>query len=185
VLRRLIKCGLTADIKKCEFSTSKTKYLGIIITPGGLEMDDDKVKALSEWEPPSTRRQLQRFLGFANFYRRFIQGFSTLFPPLVSLTRKDAPFAWTTDCQLAFEALKKAFITAPALRTYDWSLKTVVEVDASNWASGGCLSQVGTIPSRLLQRKALRTRVQLRHLRQGTPRHYQGVRRMASRVGRV
>jgi hypothetical protein len=143
VLRRLIKCGLTADIKKCEFSTSKTKYLGIIITPGGLEMDDDKVKALSEWEPPSTRRQLQRFLGFANFYRRFIQGFSTLSLPLVSLTRKDAPFAWTTDCQLAFEALKKAFITAPALRTYDWSLKTVVEVDASNWASGGCLSQVG------------------------------------------
>jgi hypothetical protein len=143
ILRRLIKCGLHADIKKCEFSTTKTRYLGIIITPGGIEMDSEKVKAITEWEPPGTRRQLQRFLGFANFYRRFIKNYSTLALPLVDLTKKDVPFKWSPTCQTAFNDLKRAFTTAPALHTYDWKLKSIVEVDASNWASGGCLSQMG------------------------------------------
>jgi hypothetical protein len=143
VLRRLIKCGLNADIKKCEFFTTKTKYLGIIITPGGIEMDPEKVKAITEWEPPGTRRQLQRFLGFANFYRRFIQNYSTLVLPLVNLTKKEQQFTWAPECQTAFARLKHAFTQAPELHTYNWKLRTVVEVDASNWATGGCLSQIG------------------------------------------
>jgi hypothetical protein len=143
VLKRLVKCGLNADIKKCEFFTTRTKYLGIIITPGGIEMDPEKVRAVTAWDAPKTRRQLQRFLGFANFYRRFIKAYSTLAAPLVHLTKKDTQFTWTTECQAAFDALKHAFVAAPALQTYDWRLKSVVEVDASNWATGGCLSQIG------------------------------------------
>src|ERR1700754_893197 len=78
VLKRLYEAGLQVDINKCEFHTKRTKYLGLIITPGGIEMDPEKVKAITAWESPTTKRQLQRFLGFANFYRRFIHDFSGL-----------------------------------------------------------------------------------------------------------
>ena len=62
--------------------------------------------------------------------------------PLHELTRKNAAWNWTTECQSAFESLKTAFTTAPALKIYDWEAPTVVEVDASNWSSGGTLSQI-------------------------------------------
>lgn len=88
VLQRLIKAGLQADISKCEFNTTRTKYLGLIITPGGIEIDPEKVRAVNEWLPPTTKRHLQRFLGFANFYRRFINGFSAVARPLYDLTAK-------------------------------------------------------------------------------------------------
>jgi hypothetical protein len=78
---------LQIDIGKCEFHTKRTKYLSLIITPGGIEMDPDKVTAITTWEAPQTSRQLQRFLRFANFYRRFICYFSGLAQPLYELTR--------------------------------------------------------------------------------------------------
>jgi transposase InsO family protein len=141
VLKRLGAAGLQVDIDKCEFHTTKTKYLGLIITPGGIEMDPAKVKAILDWEPPQTKRQLQRFLGFANFYRRFIRDFSALAQPFHNLTRKDVKFDWNESCQSAFQALKEAFTTAPTLHSFDWSKPAVVEVDASNWSAGGVLSQ--------------------------------------------
>lgn len=143
VLQRLSKAGLQIDLAKCEFGVTRTKYLGLIITPGGIEMDQEKVKAITTWESPTTRRQLQRFLGFANFYRRFIRDFSKLTRCLHDLTKKDNPWKWSDECQLAFETLKSVFSAAPALRVYDWNRATVVEVDASNWSTGGTLLQYG------------------------------------------
>lgn len=143
VMKRLEKAGLQIDLHKCEFHTKKTKYLGLIITPGGIEMDPEKVRAVVDWLPPTTKRQLQRFLGFANFYRRFIRGFSALAKPLHDLTKKTAAFTWTESCQTAFEQLKVSFTTAPTLRIFDWNRPAVVEVDASNWSAGGTLSQCG------------------------------------------
>ncbi|KAI1000729.1 hypothetical protein K3495_g7468 [Podosphaera aphanis] len=104
-------------------------------------MDPEKVKAILEWEPPTSKRQLQRFLGFANFYRRFIRNFSGLTRPLHGLTKKNAVWAWTPSCVSAFENLREAFSKAPSLAVFDWSKRTVVEVDASNWACGGTFSQ--------------------------------------------
>lgn len=143
VLQRLAKAGLQIDLAKCEFGVTRTKYLGLIITPGGIEMDPEKIKAIADWEPPTTRCQLQTFLGFANFYRRFIRDFSKHTKCLHDLTKKDATWLWTHECQAAFEALKVAFSSAPALRVYDWNRATVVEVDASNWSTGGTLLQYG------------------------------------------
>lgn len=143
VLRRLAKADLQIDLAKCEFGVTRTKYLGLIITPGGIEMDPEKIKAIADWEPPTTRCQLQRFLGFANFYRRFIRDFSKHTKCLHDLTKKDATWLWTHECQAAFEALKVAFSSAPALRVYDWNRATVAEVDASNWSTGGTLLQYG------------------------------------------
>ncbi|KAI0998665.1 hypothetical protein K3495_g9532 [Podosphaera aphanis] len=104
-------------------------------------MDPDKVKAILEWEPPTSKRQLHCFLGFANFYRRFVKTFSELTRPLHGLTKKDAAWVWTPSCESSFENLKKAFTKTPSLAVFDWSRKTVVEVDASDWACGGTLSQ--------------------------------------------
>ncbi|KAI1004468.1 hypothetical protein K3495_g3747 [Podosphaera aphanis] len=99
-------------------------------------MDPDKVKAILEWEQPTSKRQLHRFLGFANFYRRSVKNFSELTRPLHGLTKKDAAWVGTLGCESSFENLKKAFTKAPSLVVFNWSRKTGVEVDASNWACG-------------------------------------------------
>jgi hypothetical protein len=142
VVRRLGDAGLQIDINKCEFETTRTKYLGLIITPGGMEMDPAKVMTIRDWKQPTNLRDLQRFLGFANFYRRFIRGFSPICRPLNDLLKKGTTWEWLDTHNAAFEALKTAFITAPVLAMFDYDRKTVLETDASDWASGGVLSQI-------------------------------------------
>jgi hypothetical protein len=142
VIARLRDAGLQIDINKCEFETTRTKYLGLIITTEGIEMDPAKVTAISSWLPPLSVRDLQKFLGFANFYRRFIKNFSQLCRPLNDLLKKDVPWQWGRAHQQAFANLKVAFSTAPTLAFFDYNRKTILETDASDWASGGVLSQI-------------------------------------------
>ena len=87
VLRRLHKRGLQVDIDKCEFNTTKVKYLGMIVTTNGIEIDTEKVEAIQKWEALSTVKDVQAFLGFANFYRQFIPDFSKKVKPLNELTK--------------------------------------------------------------------------------------------------
>ena len=142
VLRRLIDAGLTIDIRKCEFNVTKTRYLGLIISTDGIQMDPEKVKAIQSWNVPSTLRELQRFVGFANFYRRFIKNFSRIARPLTAvMSRLKWPGELPEDGVAAFHQLIAAFSTAPVLAYYDPKRKTVLEADASDWASGGVLSQ--------------------------------------------
>ena len=155
VLRRLHARGLQVNIDKCEFNTTRVKYLGMIVTTNGIEMDTEKVEAIQKWEPPSSVKDVQAFLGFANFYRRFIPEFSKKVKPLNELTKgtqyttrsgkrkiKYGTFDWTTTCQGAFEDLKRAFTTAPVLAHYDSKLETWVETDASDFVVAGVLSQM-------------------------------------------
>ena len=141
VVDRLINAGLQIDIGKCEFETSKTRYLGLIITTDGIQMDPAKVKTITEWSAPGSLRELQRFLGFANFYRRFIRDFSKTCRPLNDMLKKGTLWKWGLDQQTAFAELKRCFTTAPVLAYFDYDRKTVLETDASDWASGGVLSQ--------------------------------------------
>ena len=91
VLYRLQEAGLQLDIGKCEFEVQSTKYLGFIIEAGkGVRMDPAKVEAIVDWELPKSVKGVQSFLGFANFYRRFIKDFSGLTRPLTDLVRKDS-----------------------------------------------------------------------------------------------
>lgn len=104
-------------------------------------MDPAKVKAILNWATPTTVKCVRSFLGFANFYQQFIQNFSDLTRPLTFLTQKGKEFKWTTQCEEAFLQLKQMFTTAPILTQFDLDHDTVVEADASGWATGGVLSQ--------------------------------------------
>jgi transposase InsO family protein len=141
VLNKLQAAGLHVDIKKCEFEVTSTKYLGFIIDAGkGIRMDPEKVKAIKEWEAPRTVKGVRSFLGFANFYRRFIKDFARAAAPLTRLTG-DVTFEWGAEEQSAFDKLKEAFITEPNLATFDSERDTVLECDSSGYAVGGVLSQ--------------------------------------------
>ena len=102
-------------------------------------MDPDKVKAILEWEAPKTVTAVRSFLGFANFYRRFIKDYSDIVMPLTELTHKNAEFLWSYDCQQAFDKMKKMFTTAPILVQFDYDRETILEADSSDWCIKGTL----------------------------------------------
>ena len=141
VLHRLREADLQVDIKKCEFDVSETAFLGVLVSGEGLRMDPQKVKAVLDWVQPTNLKEVQGFIGFANFYRRFIQDFSKIVKPLISLTRKEVPFAWTEDCTKAFQDLKQAMTKAPVLRHFDPNRQAILETDASDLVTGEILSQ--------------------------------------------
>ena len=144
IIRALGDAGLQLDWDKSDFESSSVKYLGFIVQPGiGIQADPDKISAIQEWEPPTSVRGVRGFLGSANFFRCFVQDYSTLAMPLTLLTRKDQPFKWGDEQQHAFELLKEALVSSPVLATYDPDLPTIVEADASGWALGGSLRQQG------------------------------------------
>lgn len=143
VVQRLQDAGLYAKISKCEFFVPETKFLGLIVGRDGIRMDSNKVKAVVDWKTPRTLTDVQAFIGFGNFYRRFIRDFSKIVAPLVNLTKKTVPFQWTDACEQAFRRLKSAFTSAPILAPFNWEKDVVLETDASDYVSAGVLSQYG------------------------------------------
>ena len=141
VLQRLLENRLYVKAEKCEFHVPSISFLGYIISQGQIEMDPSKVSAVAEWPSPPTRKRLQQFLGFANFYRQFIRGYSQVAAPLMALTSTKSAFIWTPKAETAFLDLKKWFVSAPNLIQPDPSLQFVVEADASDTEVGAILSQ--------------------------------------------
>ncbi|KAI5615887.1 hypothetical protein C0J50_8736 [Silurus asotus] len=138
------------NLSKCKFHRPVTHFLGYIISAKGIQMDEEKVKAVREWPVPESIKELQRFLGFANFYRRFIQGYSQITAPLTSLLRgKARTLKWTEEVQAAFQELRQRFCSAPVLRHPDPREPFVVEVDASSTGVGATLSQRSGNPAQL------------------------------------
>ncbi|KAL0152326.1 hypothetical protein M9458_052049, partial [Cirrhinus mrigala] len=142
VLQRLIKHQLYCKLEKCEFHQERIAFLGYIISPKGVAMDERKVNAVSNWPRPTTLKELQRFLGFANFYRRFIRGFSSVAVPLSSMIKKgNTRLTWFPSAIQAFSDLRQRFTTAPILHHPDPTVPFLVEVDASSTGVGAVLSQ--------------------------------------------
>jgi len=94
-------------------------------------MDPRKVETITKWESPTSVHDIQVFIGFANIYKRFIQGYSSIAAPMTALTRKGIKFKWSEACEKAFQCLKKAFTSAPILKYFDLDLKIAVKTDAS------------------------------------------------------
>ncbi len=141
VLQRLLENGLFVKAEKCEFHAQSVTFLGYVVSSEGMRMDPDKVKAVVDWPTPDSRKALQRFLGFANFYRRFIRNFSQLAAPLTALTSTKTAFRWSEAAEAAFTNLKSRFVSAPILIAPDPTRQFVVEVDASEVGVGAVLSQ--------------------------------------------
>ncbi len=170
VLDRLRQHGLFVNLQKCRFCTDEVHFLGYVIAPTGVRMEEERIQSVTNWPELKSLRDIQVFVGFANFYRRFIQGFSRIASPLTELTKtspskgdlrvtnaqgdtsvvfaqkplyeKRAPFVLTEEAKKAFEDLKTAFTTAPVLRHFNPDLPIRVETDASGYALGGILSQL-------------------------------------------
>lgn len=124
-------------------------FLGFIVRQGQLSPDPAKIQAVTEWPTPSTRKQLQQFLEFANFYRRFIRNYSKVAAPLTELTSTLRPFTWTERAEAAFSHLKGLFASAPVLAHPDPARQFVVEVDASDMGIGAVLSQQEAMDGKL------------------------------------
>jgi len=112
VLKHLCKAGLYVKAEKCKFHSESVEYRGYIFSPSGLIMSDNKVKIIQDWLEPKKVKDIQSFLGFANFYHQFIFNYSDIVIPLICLTWKDIPWKFDSFCQDAFNFLKKAFTSA-------------------------------------------------------------------------
>jgi hypothetical protein len=97
----------------------RNHFLDIIIGKNEIRMNPKKIKTIQNWQTPSCLTNVQAFVEFSNFYRRFVRNFSKIIAPIVALTRKEVRFHWNTACQTAFDRLKHAFTTAPVLAPFD------------------------------------------------------------------
>ncbi|KAL0203651.1 hypothetical protein M9458_001669, partial [Cirrhinus mrigala] len=142
VLKRLIQHQLYAKEEKCQFHQGKISFLGYVISPEGVAMEESKVNAVRNWPRPKTLKEHQRFLGFSNFYRRFIRNFSTVAGPLTSMVKSgNTRLSWSPEAVHTFNDLRLRFTSAPILKHPDPQLPFIVEVDASSTGVGAILSQ--------------------------------------------
>ncbi|KAF8751545.1 hypothetical protein RHS01_08514 [Rhizoctonia solani] len=141
VLKRLKENQLFCKASKCAFHVTSVEYLGIIVLDKGFSLDELKIKAVQEWPTPTKVKEVQSFLGFANFLCQFVANFSHMARPLHNLVKKDTVWKWEAKEQEAFQGLKDAITNAPVLCHADPSKPYFLETDASGAALGSILSQ--------------------------------------------
>ena len=141
VLKALAENELYCNPGKCTLGATEIKYLGHLLTGELLSPDPEKLQTVKDWSVPKTVSDVRRFLGFANYFRRFIKFFSAISRPLEELTGKYAQFSWTDKCQAAFDKLRAVLISAPVLRLPDVGRPFRVVTDASEIAVAGVLMQ--------------------------------------------
>lgn len=139
VLKKLRKNDLYLKPEKCAFKKQIIKYLGLIIKPDHIAMDPIKLAGIAKWPTPIKVKDIQKFLGFANFYKRFINHYTDIAQPLDNLKAGKLSWNWTPKCQKAFDTLKTAFTWKPILLMPDKTKLFFLETDASKVASGAVL----------------------------------------------
>jgi hypothetical protein len=140
-LERFKREQLYARLKKCEFWLDSMSFLEHMISSNVIAVDPENVKAVVEWTRPTSMFEIQSFLGLAGYCRRFIKGFSKLSRPLTTLTKKNACFIWTDECEHSFQELKKRLVTTPVLALPTESSNFVVYSNASKKGLGCVLMQ--------------------------------------------
>jgi len=142
VLGRLAEHQLYLWPEKCEFEKTQIEYLGLIISENHVEMDPVKVVGVAEWLELSNKQEVQSFLGFANFYRRFIKDSFHHGRPLFNLTRKEQKWNWNSSAASTFWKLKELVTSAPVLTTPADDQPFRIEADSSDFTTGAVLSQL-------------------------------------------
>ena len=140
VLKRLEENDLFVKPEKCKQKVREVKFLGVVIGLKGVEIQREKVEGVLNWLVPRNVKEVQKFLGLANYYRRFIKDFTRIAAPLHVLVRKEQKQKWEKEQEKAFERLKTVFTTEPILAIPDIDREMRVEADASDYAMGGVLS---------------------------------------------
>ena len=139
VLQLLRKHKLYAKLSKCKFAQPQLAFLGHVVGRDGLHVDPKKVSAVQDWPVPRDKHAIGSFLGFGNYFRKFILGYSALVHALRRLQSKNVEFEWTAACQESFDGLKKALCEAPVLALPDLNKRFEVICDASGFGLGAVL----------------------------------------------
>jgi hypothetical protein len=142
VFDRLRQGRMFLKPSKCAFLRRELPFLGHLLTKEGLKPDPAKVAVIRDARPPRSIHEVRCFLGLANYYRRFIEGFADVAEPLHRLTGKHATFKWEEEQQAAFDELKKRLVTAPVIAQPRLDRPFVLHTDASAHAIGAVLTQV-------------------------------------------
>lgn len=151
VLKKLISHNIKLKPEKCKFFQKQVKYLGYEISEHGLAIDKTKMRCIHDYPRPTNVVETQRFLGFINFYRKYICNLAKIARPLYQLCKKDGNFQWDSNCQDSFEHLKNALITPPVLAFPRFDLEFILVTDASLYAVGGILSNLDGKEERPIQ----------------------------------
>ena len=149
ILGTLREHQLYAKFSKCEFWLKEVGFLGHILSAGGVSVDPEKIKTIKEWRAPTTQTEVRAFLGLAGYYRKFVEGFSSIARPMTQLLKKDQKFEWTDKCEECFQKLKERLISALILIMPDITKPFDVYCDASKIGLGCVLMQEGKVISYL------------------------------------
>ena len=140
ILRRLEEHDLYVKPEKCEWKVKEVGFLGVVIGPDGIKMEKEKVRGMLEWLAPKCVKDVQKFLGLANYYRRFIKDFAEIARPMHRLVQKQEKWNWGTKQEEVFRRLKEIFTSEPVLAAPDLDKEMRVEANVSDCATGGVLS---------------------------------------------
>lgn len=141
VFARIRKAKLKIKPPKCSFAKSGIQYLGYMIGPKGVECDPETTRKVATFHIPRSKTEVRQFLGLSGYYRKFVKNYADIARPLHDLTRLEAPFDWTAECQVAFERLKSALTSPPILAYPDFEKKFILSTDASGVGLGAVLKQ--------------------------------------------
>ena len=141
VLERFRTAKITLRPDKCTFGCTEINFLGYNLSERGIKPGKTLTGAILNFNPPTTKKEVKRFLGMVGFYRNFIEHFAHISQPLRELTKDDSNFYWTADCEKLFTKLKEPFSKEPILAFPVTNKEFIIEVDASNYSIGGILAQ--------------------------------------------